>query len=88
MEKEYEIEVDELYVEIKFKDKQFSIRNGDCYVFDYEDAPESGVLSVSSDIEIVVKAIIEELKSPNHYWYGINSWKDGKRVDGDTFRAR
>ncbi|MDA1557711.1 hypothetical protein PDK45_22425 [Bacillus cereus] len=88
MEKEYEIEIDELYVEIKLKNERLSIRSGDCYVFDYEDLPESGVLSVSSDIEIVVKAIVEELKNINHYWYGISSWKDGKHIDGDSFRAR
>lgn len=86
-------EIEEGYGSMKIKliygmeNIKSSISKGDCYVLGYEDAPESGNIAVSTDIEIVVKKLIEEMNSRSHYWYEISSWENGNRIDGDQYRG-
>lgn len=90
--KEYKIEDNYGYMEItvfsEFSEIKTSIRKGDCYVLGYEEAPESGNICISSDIEVVVRKLMEELNNPSYYWYEISSWENGKRIDGNQIKSR
>lgn len=85
---EYKIVMCEYYTEVTIGNKRITVRKGDCYTLEYDDAPEHDNLAVSSDIEVIVKRMIQELKNPDHYWYAVRSWKDGIYLDGETFKGR
>ncbi|ABS23182.1 hypothetical protein Bcer98_2951 [Bacillus cytotoxicus NVH 391-98] len=90
---DYKIVIDHGYAKISllsiFQDVKLSteIRKGDCYVLGYENAPGSGNICVSPDIETVVNKLMEELNKSSHYWYKISSWENGDCIDGDCFRG-